>query len=957
MPDVFLSYSRRNSAFVTRLADSLAARGKDVWVDVQGIADAEVFSEAIRRAIESSEAFLLVITPESVASPYCRQEVEYANELGKRIVPLRRAPVAEDALPAPVRERNWIPFEDDEHFQQSLERVVTALETDLDYRREHTRWLVKATEWEREGRDRAFLLRGSELAAAEAWLAGAGAGAEPAPSELQRVYLLDSRRANLTRQRRLAGGGLGVAAVAIALLVFALLSRSQAVSAEHRAVAAQHSAEQADRTASSQAFAAESENLLTTDPQSSVLLALRALHEAPTSQAMYAMREALDVSTVVRALPTAPAACQPLSDWDTHDGEILEETAQAVIGFDAATGRRLWSTPVDVTTNCSVAVDPAADLAVAADVPWPVLLDPRDGHIVGRLANPPGPRRGPPGYNEQYAFSRNGRYLAVRTLPRVELWNMSTRRGRVLAISPGVVTTSSDLAFSADSSQLFVVTSLGTIAVVDTATGRLIRTVRFGKPHATTIAIAVSPNGDTAAVATQALVAWAPCKLSLFDDRTWRQEAAISSFGPIPVTDLAFSPDGSRLAVGLDDGAASLWSVATRMQLLSFLGQLAFVANLAFNRDGSQLLVSGSGSNRVFRSSGPALATLQMPRALYASGPDLVVSHDTLSAFVLGLEGCSSDCEWDTWSWPGGRLLDRRIVSRDANLQFSQDGAAIAYFQLVRPGGNDWDAAIWSLTEQRLIRTVRNLPLGTVNDFDSDGTDAELTDDGQRFTVIISGPPGAGAGVTAAVRTYSVATGAVLASRTVRVTPPKGCPIDDDSIDELGTGIALWDECGQIYGALLDSSRPPIVVDVGPGVASVAADDAGTLVAAASWDGSVSVYSGRSGKRLYRVFVGTDEVSSVMFSPDGRYVVTTTLNGDVQTWDAATGALLQTQHDPYDPSVFAFASDGDPLTEDSDSSVRAWDLCTDCQNAVALARLGARAVVRPLTPAEQAQAG
>ena len=87
MADVFVSYSRRDSEFVRRLADSVSERGKDVWLDTEGIPDAEVFPEAIKRAIEGSDAFVFVITPSSVGSAYCENEVEYARDLQKRIVP------------------------------------------------------------------------------------------------------------------------------------------------------------------------------------------------------------------------------------------------------------------------------------------------------------------------------------------------------------------------------------------------------------------------------------------------------------------------------------------------------------------------------------------------------------------------------------------------------------------------------------------------------------------------------------------------------------------------------------------------------------------------------------------------------------------------------------------------------------------------------------------------------
>src|ERR1700690_1984158 len=211
MADVFVSYSRRDGDFVGRLAHSIEDRGKQVWLDVEGIADGEVFPEAIKRAIEQSDAFVFVITPASVASPYCEHEVEYAREMAKRIVPVLRDPVADTELPVEIRDRNWIPFTDDAQFDASLTRLVGALDTDLEAARAHTRWLVKALEWDGEGREKSFLLRGSELGSAEGWLASSPEDADPAPTPLQREYVLASREAAARRQRLLVGASLTVA--------------------------------------------------------------------------------------------------------------------------------------------------------------------------------------------------------------------------------------------------------------------------------------------------------------------------------------------------------------------------------------------------------------------------------------------------------------------------------------------------------------------------------------------------------------------------------------------------------------------------------------------------------------------------------------------------------------------------------------------------------------------------
>ena len=127
MADVFISYSRADAEYVQRLQAELQSRGKDVWVDVEGIRDAELFPSALRRAIEGSDAFVFVITPESVHSAFCEQEVAHASGLNKRIVPLALRQVPDDEIPDEIRFRNWIPAEAD----TSVERLLAALDTDL----------------------------------------------------------------------------------------------------------------------------------------------------------------------------------------------------------------------------------------------------------------------------------------------------------------------------------------------------------------------------------------------------------------------------------------------------------------------------------------------------------------------------------------------------------------------------------------------------------------------------------------------------------------------------------------------------------------------------------------------------------------------------------------------------------------------------------------------------------
>src|SRR4051794_9886181 len=164
-------------------------------MDVEGIADGEVFPEALQEAIEAAAAFVYVISPDSASSAECAREAELAVGYGKRIVPIALRPVPDEDLPESIRVRNWIPFDDALKFDASVARVVAALDHDLAHAKEHTHWLLRANEWSEGGEDRARLLRGSELTAAEAWLAGASEK-DPAPTDAQRRHVAASRRAS-----------------------------------------------------------------------------------------------------------------------------------------------------------------------------------------------------------------------------------------------------------------------------------------------------------------------------------------------------------------------------------------------------------------------------------------------------------------------------------------------------------------------------------------------------------------------------------------------------------------------------------------------------------------------------------------------------------------------------------------------------------------------------------------
>ena len=92
MSQVFISYSRKDLAFVECLAGDLTTAGLEVWYDLSGLDGGTRWGREIQNAIEASQVFVVVLSPNSVESEWVEKEFMYANSLKKRIIPLLYQP-------------------------------------------------------------------------------------------------------------------------------------------------------------------------------------------------------------------------------------------------------------------------------------------------------------------------------------------------------------------------------------------------------------------------------------------------------------------------------------------------------------------------------------------------------------------------------------------------------------------------------------------------------------------------------------------------------------------------------------------------------------------------------------------------------------------------------------------------------------------------------------------------
>ena len=173
---VFISYSRNDVAFAEQLASALNLYGFECLIDHHSISGGEEWKQRLGNLISEADTIIFVLSPDSAGSEICAWEVEEALRLNKRIIPINCRPLEDTRPPSRLRDLNYILFHLDPKtpgsgFGTGLASLVTALNTDFAWLREHTRYFQRATEWNARGRPSNRLLFGDDIVEAKAWAA------------------------------------------------------------------------------------------------------------------------------------------------------------------------------------------------------------------------------------------------------------------------------------------------------------------------------------------------------------------------------------------------------------------------------------------------------------------------------------------------------------------------------------------------------------------------------------------------------------------------------------------------------------------------------------------------------------------------------------------------------------------------------------------------------------------
>ena len=126
-PQIFISYSHTDSEFATRLVQDLEKLGYDIWLDRTDIQTGLRWDDEIVKGLDSSQVFVVILSEAAVTSQNVKDEIGYAVDHGKRIVPLLIEPCE---VPFRIGSIQYVDFTSIQ-YKDGIESVVEILKAFL----------------------------------------------------------------------------------------------------------------------------------------------------------------------------------------------------------------------------------------------------------------------------------------------------------------------------------------------------------------------------------------------------------------------------------------------------------------------------------------------------------------------------------------------------------------------------------------------------------------------------------------------------------------------------------------------------------------------------------------------------------------------------------------------------------------------------------------------------------
>ncbi|OGN72249.1 MAG: hypothetical protein A2X25_00880 [Chloroflexi bacterium GWB2_49_20] len=954
MSDVFISYSRKDIAFARLLQESLQHNQIDIWIDWERIPVGERWWDEICQAIENANAFMFIISKNSMGSPVCRDEINHALKNNKRIIPI----IVDDLKPEAIKDFapdlpqfNWIIFERNQLFrieenpevrsdkpedsqvalpklpqyEEALEKLSKAIHTDWDWVKYHTRLQVDALRWENNQRNTSYLIRGAALEEAEQKMLQAG-GKDPTPTALHTEYVLASRQATTRRQRTTLGSVLAGLVMAIFLGTLAWSQRNQAVyqgnlrataqanavaESNIRATAEANAVEQRDIAVVRQ-LAAQARSMTTGHLDEALLLAVEADRRLDLSDARSSLLYTVSSQPVLtRYLPQRGWGWGGLAY--SPDGRLLAigTVDSNVLLLDAWSGEPVTAPLTGLSSEVlSLAFSPDGHSLLAGD---------NSGLILRwDISNPASPVKVdvfPVGINTDPAMITMASGLRPMQAgyfpPSIYIWNVPASQ-QVNICYCGV----SSLAFTPDGRTLAAGLGSGVVTLLDLASGRELQTLSAYRPISDSfdalmvLDLAFSPDGNKLALST------AYGSIRIWDLIKGDARALPRAKLTPELSRLALSPDGKTLAYIIDNNrAVYLWEMDSQEGQKYPLQSGEKIISLAFNPDGHSLAL-GLADNTI------QLWDMQSHQSL---GVPLNGHRGEVINLVFNPDGHRlASLDWEHTSLLWDLHADERLLTTTDNnsdwvtgISLSTDGRYLAALEYGGASLNIWDLQ----SSPPLRRTLKEAELGI--SFTS--SDPYFLADSHTLVLYGFGSDSVDELILFWDLDRRQPVLKIPSARAPLAVSPDGRWLAGVNLTNGGQvrNLAVWDSH---TGTLMHELE---INDTGNEITSLAFTPDGSLLAAGFYSGALRLWHVDDGQPASPILTGhLDQVTGLAFSPDGKILASSSADKTIRLWNVAqptSSSIELAGHTSWVTDV-TFSPDGRTLATSSlDGSIRLWD--------------------------------
>ena len=401
--------------------------------------------------------------------------------------------------------------------------------------------------------------------------------------------------------------------------------------------------------------------------------------------------------------------------------------------------------------------------------------------------------------------------------------------------------------------------------------------------------MAYSPDGTRLAVATSIGI-W------IYDSQTGR-EVDILRGHTREITGIAYAPDGRTLASSsagedyliLADDTLILWDTVSGTRKATLPGSGTY--SIAFSPDGKTIATGGYEYVQLWD------AVSGEPTASFQTESNIVIENLAFSPDGKTIATASTA---DIHLWNVATATHKATLQGHTNsvlsLSFSPDGSTLA------SGSMDYTIRLWDTTTATHKATLADPYAPQSIAFSPDGkTIAQV-----RYRDVLL---------------WDVPSGEVRRTLTGHKSWIKALAFSPDgkTIATASGEIRLWDVVSGKQKKSFGNHMEPVT--------NVAFSPDGSTLAGCEAN-RIHLLDGRSGAHKILIRGHTDDVTSIAFSPDGSTLASSSWDATVRVWDVVSGAqkAIFLGHD-WSVNSVAFSPDGKTLVSGgSDKTVRLWDV-------------------------------